>query len=258
MKNQPLIDVSTFRFREPLIEGIVRERPNRFVMLVDVAGRITRCFCPCPTRIGNLIFEGIPCLLSQNSNSKTEYTVEAISLNSIKCKKKQWIGINQTKVNRYIKQFFLTGQLNNIFKKIVSLRREFKLANTRIDFLINSCLVEVKTPLTILPFQSHLEYKSEKDYSNSHDRTVKHYELLSKHHKGMLKRAIILHCFMYRAPEYSNLFRIITDRGMQKSVKKAIAMGVENWQVNMTINPRGIKLIDYFKLNKLHDAHINH
>lgn len=35
-----------WRFAPPLREGVIRSRPNRFIMMVDVGGRLERCHCP--------------------------------------------------------------------------------------------------------------------------------------------------------------------------------------------------------------------
>ncbi|MCB4792787.1 MAG: DNA/RNA nuclease SfsA [Elusimicrobia bacterium] len=225
------------------------DRPNRFVMMVDVNGRIERCFCPCPTKIGNLIFESIPCLLSNSNSSNTKYTVEAISLSPVDVTRKKWIGINQTKINSYIEHLFLAGELNKVVKRIKSVKREYGLSNSKIDFLVNTCLVEVKTPLTNLPYKSYLKYQPDKAFHSYH-RTIKHYNLLSKH-IGEFSRAIVLHCFMYNAEKYRDLFNNITKKRMRNIVKKAIFNGVENWQVNLKIGPKGVSLIDCYKLNNI-------
>ncbi|WP_279230940.1 hypothetical protein [Clostridium tyrobutyricum] len=89
-------------FETPLLEGIIRKRPNRFIMQVELNGVIFDCHCPTTGRIGNIILEDIPCLLSKSPNKtrKTPFTVEAISLDDIDTNKKRWIGINQNAANR--------------------------------------------------------------------------------------------------------------------------------------------------------------
>jgi hypothetical protein len=82
-----------YYFANELEDGIIKCRPNRFVMIVNVNGFETKCFCPCPTRIGELSFSNVPCLLSRNESNNTKYTVEAISLNHLDCKRKSWIGV---------------------------------------------------------------------------------------------------------------------------------------------------------------------
>ena len=232
-----------YRFPKPLKQGIILSRPNRFVMMVSIDGRIVRCFCPCPTRIGSLKFKNIPCLLSKNSNS---YTVEAISLNPSRHKMKNWIGINQTKINAYVEYFLRSMQLNKIAGKIKNMRREYPLGKSRVDFLINSMLLEVKTPLTILPRRPKLKYAYFNEF-NSYHRTVKHYQALANS-IGKFKKAIVLHCFMYDADIYRGILSNINNQKMQNVVINATQKGIENWQVNLKIDSKGIKLRKYFKL----------
>ena len=71
--------VMDYLFKEPLIEGTIKSRPNRFIMNVLVDGKVEKSHCPSTGRIGNLKFEEIPCLLSRSHSPdrKTKYTVEA-------------------------------------------------------------------------------------------------------------------------------------------------------------------------------------
>ncbi|TCS77851.1 sugar fermentation stimulation protein [Muricomes intestini] len=69
-------------FDTPLIEGIIQKRSNRFIMQVELEGTIYNCHCPTTGRIGNIVLEGIPCLLSKDAGTTRNppLTVEAISL----------------------------------------------------------------------------------------------------------------------------------------------------------------------------------
>lgn len=133
-------------------------------MLVEINGKIEKCHCPSTGRIGNIEFKDIPCLISKSKSNvrKTNYTVEAISP-----KKGILIGINQTKANSYI-EFFLK---NNLLKKMIDvkeLRREVKLNNSKIDFLVNdNCFLEVKTPLRHLPFGNEKLFLTPPQHVNS-------------------------------------------------------------------------------------------
>lgn len=92
-----------FEFKNPLIEGIIKKRPNRFIMLVEVDNDLYKCHCPCTGQIGDLVFDTIPCLLSKADNPKRSiaYAVEAISVDyGI-----SYIGINQNAANRYMDFF---------------------------------------------------------------------------------------------------------------------------------------------------------
>ena len=97
-----------YLFEERLLEGVIKSRPNRFIMNVLVEGKLEKCHCPSTGRIGNIKFEDIPCLLSRSRSAerKTKYTVEAFSLDELDRPNKSWIGINQTRANEYV-EFFI-------------------------------------------------------------------------------------------------------------------------------------------------------
>jgi len=96
------------KFRSKLIEGIIKSRPNRFIMNVQLTGNSESVMCHCPvtgkigTWNGYINFEDISCLISEavdSSKRKTKYTVEAISLDPITKKKKNmdWNKSNRRK-----------------------------------------------------------------------------------------------------------------------------------------------------------------
>ncbi len=147
-----------YLFEEPLIEGLIKSRPNRFIMYVMVNGKLEKCHCPSTGRIGSIKFEDIPCLLSRSKNPErtTKYTVEAFSLDEPGKKGKSWIGINQTKANEYVEFFIKAGLVKNMLGKVSEVKREVRLGRSRIDFLINGRdYLEVKTPLMIIPTEGH-------------------------------------------------------------------------------------------------------
>lgn len=227
-----------YLFDEELIQGLIKSRPNRFIMLVEIDGKIEKCHCPSTGRIGNLELKDIPCLLSKSKSTarKTNYTVEAISPNL-----KTWVGINQIKANSYI-EFFLK---NNLLRKMIyveEIKREVKLNNSKIDFLINNkCFLEIKTPLSLLPFGN----KKDNNTFNSFERLGRHFREISLQIKKS-QRAIVLLCYLYNADEFK-----IPDKPNAKivnTVKQATSKGLENWQINLKVDKKGISLIDYFKL----------
>jgi sugar fermentation stimulation protein A len=74
-----------------MIEGIIRKRPNRFIMEVEIAGKIELAHCPVTGKIGSFDFKNTPCLLSKSNNPKrkTKFTVEAISAQRPEHKRKK-------------------------------------------------------------------------------------------------------------------------------------------------------------------------
>jgi len=240
-----------YKFSKPLIEGVIKSRPNRFIMLVEIDKKEEKCHCPSTGRIGNIVFEDIPCLVSEaeNSERKTRYTVEAISLDSPKSRGKRWIGINQVKMNNYVEFFLKEGQ----FKKMISggreTRRERKLGNSRIDFQIGKNFVEVKMLLINTPSKFD-KLKTAKPASkfNSFERLMKHFEELGKEVKKNGSRAIILTCYQYKAKPFERPKKSKTNHKILRVANKSTRRGVESWQANFKINDKGIELIEYFKL----------
>ncbi len=239
-----------FLFKKKLLEGIIKSRPNRFIFNVEIEGRHVNCHCPSTGQIASIRFEDIPCLLSESDNKerKTQYTVEAISLEDIDKNPKTWIGINQTKANEYVEFFIKTGQLNKIFPQVQDMKREVKFRNSRIDFLINNTdYLEVKTPLKDIPSKGHRNYQERKNKFNSFDRMIKHFNDISNS-INTNSRAIFLLCYLYNA----EAFKVPMEKkelNIINAAKRATSAGLENWQVNFNIDAEGITLLDYFRLN---------
>lgn len=235
-----------YNFSENLIEGMIKSRPNRFIMWVEVEGVLEKCHCPSTGRIGSIDFKNIPCLLSRSDSKKrkTKYTVEAIRPEpNYKC----WVGINQVKANAYI-DFYLK---NNLLKDMIAvshLRREVMLNDSKIDFYANdNCYLEVKTLLKDLPFGT---IKNQFQF-DSFDRLVRHYTEISQSvNEG--QRAIVVLCNLYNAePFVPPLSQEKNAKFIKNSIKTCVLNGVEHWQVNLQIDPSGISLLNCFKLDLL-------
>jgi len=241
-------DNKSYIFETPLIEGIIKSRPNRFIMNVELDGTIYKCHCPSTGRIGNFTFKDIPCLMSKakDEKRKTPYTVEAISLDVPTASPKTWIGINQNAVTRYIEHFLKTEQFSKIVANGHNTIREQTLGNSRLDFLVESTYIEVKTSLTELPYSSNVSYKSHSEF-DSFDRFIKHiYELSSS--LNINQRAILLNCFIYNNPRFKVPPKTSKSEEILTAVRSAVKNGVEIWQVNMEITPEMVHLINYFEL----------
>lgn len=232
-----------YEFKEKLIEGLIKSRPNRFIMFVEVEGKLHRCHCPSTGRIGSVDFVDIPCLVSKATtpNRSTDFMVEAISLDS----RKSWIGINQTRVNRYI-EFFLR---NNLFPEMINsadVKRESRLGNSRIDFKVGNDYLEVKMPLITLPTNNAPKQKHSK--FDSFDRLIKHFNDLA-HSINKDSRAIILLCYVYDAKPFVRPKLDNSNSRILKAAKRSQRKGVENWQVNLKIDDEGVSLRKYFRLS---------
>jgi sugar fermentation stimulation protein A len=227
-----------YTFTKPLIEGTIKSRPDRFIFMVDINGKVQKCHCPSTGRIGNIEFDNVPCLLSENAPGRfTQYTVEAISSD-----RKNWIGINQNKANHYIDFFLKTRQLSKIAAG--NIQRESRIGYSKIDFIVGNTYVEVKTPLMDVPGEFT---KREFAKFDSFDRMIKHFKELS----NLLNygwKAVILLCYMYDAKPFTPPPADGDSWRMQRAAMMATRKGVETWQANLKIDKNGIELVKYFRL----------
>ena len=245
---------SFMKFEDELTEGIIKERKGQFILIVDVDGKEHRCHCPTTGAIGGIILKNIPCLMSKSNNPKrtTEFTVEAISLDKPDKKNKKWIGINQVKANKYIEHFLKEGKFSKMFKKVNTIKREQKLGDSKLDFLINdNCYMEVKSPLHNLNINipSYLETRK-KNMLYAGNRLIKHMLELGKCLKNS-QRAIMLIAFQYNSEKFGKKEKkenVKNFEKIQETVDKIYSSGVESWQVNLSIDKKGISFLDHFKL----------
>jgi sugar fermentation stimulation protein A len=240
--------MKAYKFKEKLEQGLIKSRPNRFIMMVKLGNKTLKCHCPSTGRIGDLVFKDIPCLLSKANNDKrkTNHTVEAISLNPINKKNKKWVGINQVKINKYIEFFLKNNQFPRMIKTKNNVEREKALGHSRIDFLIDHHYLEIKMPLISLPTKKELTYQKPTKF-NSFDRLIKHFNDLSKNLKNK-SRAIIALCYMYNARPFKAPITDKTNFRVKKAAGQAIKRGVEQWQINLKIDKNGVAPINYFRL----------
>lgn len=240
-------------FPEPLREGIILARPNRFIMDVDFGdGDCARCHCPAVSRIGGLDLAGRPCLVSDSRNPrrKMPLTVEAFSLQQPDAAEKQWIGINQNASNRYVEHFLREGALEAVTGPVTEVRREVPLGASRLDFLVNDNLyVEVKTPLVqiqtaVPPYVPRLPEAP----FNSTERALRHLrELAASLERN--ERAVVLYCLYYENDGF-RFYHGTTYDEVLATVDEVRAAGVELWQADFRIDAKGVALERAFPLTQ--------
>lgn len=237
-------------FSEPLTRAVIVARRNRFVIDVEIGDVVVACHCPTTGRIGNLVLDGLACLLSQSTSSTraTPYTVEAISVDPPDTPAPTWIGIDQNAANRFVECALHHGLLPGIVAAH-TVRREQVLGASRLDFLVNDdTYVEVKSPLQNLqvPLGDHVRTRPHTAFDST-DRMVKHLGELGRS-LAAHQRAVLLLCFLYDNPG----FKVLPSSHpgtVKRLVTQAIRRGVEIWQVNFEIDDAGVRVLRYYRLD---------
>jgi len=238
------------RFPRRLVQGTVTSRPNRFIMTVDIGGEVLRCHCPVTGRIGELVFDEIPCLVEMAScpGRTTAGTVEAISLDPVGKGKKSWIGIDQTRANDYVDFFLRSGPLAGMIGKVDEVTREVRLGSSRIDFLVNGRdYLEVKTLLFDLPCEGHPSRRARHHPLMHFDRMIRHFgDISGSVAKG--SRAVLLLCYLYDARPFEVPAPTKKSGRIVRAAKKAVSKGMEQWQLNLKVDDVGVEFIRCFEL----------
>ena len=141
------------KFTTALIKGKLIKRYKRFFADIKVNNSTVTSHCPNTGSMMGLLDEGNNVWLSKSDNPKRKlkYTLEIIEV------KKTLIGVNTHRANRIV-EHGLNNQLFNEFKKIKSIRPEFKFSDdTRFDFLCDKNIIEVKN-VTLLRNKNYAEF----------------------------------------------------------------------------------------------------
>lgn len=238
-------------FPEPLREGVILARPNRFIMDVDFGGgEAVRCHCPVVSRIGGLDLAGRPCLVSDSHNPKRKMplTVEAFSLDLPDTAQKRWIGINQNASNRYVEHFLATGAFDGLLGPVRNVRREVPLGESKLDFLVNDAIyLEVKTPMVQIQtdIPAYVPRLPEVPFSST-ERALRHLRELAATLQDH-ERAVILYCLYYDNFGFQ-FYHGTTYDEVQSTVRACEKAGVELVQANFSIDQHGVALREFFPL----------
>ena len=240
-------------FEQPLIKAKIKARINRFIFIVELDGQEVEAHCPSGGTIAGISrkdFKDIECLMSDHgteTSRRTRYTVEAISLDD----GLTYAGINQTKSNRYVEYFLQDDAVKNILQIEDEVTREKKLGDSRIDFKVGDCYIEVKTMvadyyckasprLTVLM----------REQQPSIDRMQKHVRTLTDEIKANNSRAAIINVFQYDAPTFQPPVDEPIYAEFVEDLKLAKEIGLRQYQMNIRITETYAELIS-LKENKV-------
>ena len=120
------------------------KRPNRFITIVKINGKIISSHLPDPGRLEELLLPGVKLLLTKenNPNRKTKYTTQAVYKNKI------LISLNTLMPNKLI-HYLINNNSLDFLKGWKLIKREVSFGNHRFDFLLKKnqkkLILEVKS-----------------------------------------------------------------------------------------------------------------
>ena len=126
--------------KEPLFEipnlmkGSFISRPNRFIGEIRYKGSIETAHIHDPGRLKELLVKGAEVLFT-DSKGKLKYYIKAVKAND------EWVIIDTALHSNIAQEVF---KLLPEFSKVKEIRKEFKIGNSRIDFLVDGVPLEVK------------------------------------------------------------------------------------------------------------------
>ncbi len=128
-----------------IIKGIFRSRPNRFIVICDIAGRTVRAYLPNPGRLWELFFPGVIIYLTRRSEShegSTHYTVVAVERDGRPIM--LHTHVNNVVARRLIEESNVPG-----LERAVVVKPEVTIGKSRFDFLLEKdggqIITEVKS-----------------------------------------------------------------------------------------------------------------
>jgi len=132
------------KIRGKMVTGTFRERPNRFLALVQVNGAIVPCFLPNPGRLHELLVPDVKVILKEapKGDRKTLYDLIGVWANG------QKISVDSRVPNQLLLEALRNRELGE-FSTYPVVKPEWSFGHTRFDFLltdgIEKCLLEVKS-----------------------------------------------------------------------------------------------------------------
>lgn len=234
-----------YTFDKELQEARIIKRNSQFTMNVDIDGEVVKAHCPATTRIGDVDLAGVACLVSKSDDPKRKlkYTVEAVSFDNPETKGKNWVGINLILSNRIVEFLLNTHQLDDMVSDYAEVKREVFLGNSKLDFLVGSTYLEVKTPLTTVNVKYGDKIKTKKVTPfSSTDRMVRHVGELASSLKDH-ERAILLTVQQYEETEVKPHLHSTHYEEVKAAMTQAVEKGVESWNKSLKFTPACVSLL---------------
>lgn len=116
---------------EKIVSGIFVERPNRFIAMVEIAGKIEKCHVKNTGRCRELLVPGAEVYLEKSGNPDRKTAYDLIGVK----KGHRLINMDSQAPNKAVKEWL---EAEKYFKQISYLKPEYKYGDSRIDFYLET------------------------------------------------------------------------------------------------------------------------
>jgi sugar fermentation stimulation protein A len=214
-----------------LIPATFRDRPNRFLGVVQIGGKEVKCFIPNPGRMRELLHKGSKVYLIEKASDgrKTDYDLVVVDIDGT------LISVDSRVPNKIAAEA-IEGNLIQEFSGLSLERGEFVYGDSRLDFLLKGAtdmlLLEVKSCTLVVSGTAIFP-----DAPTTRGR--RHLAALTN---GLTEcRAAVI--FIIQRPD-AHYFRPndATDPRFGESLREAAKRGVEIYAYNCDVDLEGISL----------------
>ncbi|MDN5352629.1 MAG: sugar fermentation stimulation protein [Clostridiales bacterium] len=130
----------------PLVQGIFRARPNRYIAEVEVDGVIQTVHVHDPGRLRELLFPGNPCIIRYAASPTRKTDWDMVAARKETADGAEEYVLIHSGYHRAIAEAILENPALNPFGLVQSLRAEVPFGHSRIDFLLTT---SENTPLWV-------------------------------------------------------------------------------------------------------------
>jgi sugar fermentation stimulation protein A len=231
--------VSFVRIEGKTVRGIFRERPNRFLALVDIQNRTLPSFLPNPGRMHELLTRGTEVILKEvvKGDRKTSYDLIGVIYDS------QMVSVDSRVPNKLVLQALRKRDMEE-FSEYDIIKPEYSYGHTRFDFFLANeherCLLETKS-CTLVKEGMALFPDAETERGRRHIRN------LGKARKEGYRACVLF--IVQRTDANAFAPNAETDPEFAKVLRDAALKGVEVYAYNMEISASFSSLSLSSKLN---------
>jgi len=221
------------KYEGELIQAKFKERPNRFLGIVELNGKVTQCFIPNPGRMKELMIQGIKVYLVEKKglHRKTDYDMKLVE------KDGNLISVDSRLPSKIFAEAIMQNRLEP-FKKYSVTRTEPIFMDSRLDFLLEKqdiqALIECKS-CNLVEDGTALFPDAPTKRGTRHMNT-----LVMALAQG---RACVV--FIVQRDD-AELFRLFEERDpdFAGAIEKAVEEGVEIYAYTCNVDLQGIRIKD--------------